>query len=79
MTAGLSSQLLMTGQTRRPELVDEELRDVLSRFVDGGGNDVVLIGFWIDDQATSAAAVPEPGVCVLLAGMLLMLVARRRR
>ena len=40
MTAGLSSQLLMTGQTRRPELVDEEARDVLSRFVNRGGNDV---------------------------------------
>ncbi len=41
-----------------------------------GGNDAVYIDFSI---AVSAAAVPEPGVCVLLAGMMLLLVARRRR
>ena len=44
-----------------------------------GTDDPVKIHFVIDDQATSAAAVPEPGMCVLLAGMLLLFVARRRR
>ena len=44
-----------------------------------GTDDPVKIHFVIDDQATAAAAVPEPGMCVLLAGMLLLFVARRRR
>ncbi len=53
--------------------------DVIKLVLDSkgyGGNDPVYIDFSI---AVSAAAVPEPGVCVLLAGMMLLLVARRRR